>query len=531
MTFTNRKHRISALAVTAAFVAAGLTAGTAGAEPGDTNGLNKGAMPASLSASAYTDLVRAADSPAAKAKTAQEIGLGAQEGLEVKSVVKNRDGSTHTRYARTYDGLPVLGGDLIVHRDADGEKKGVTKAVSARVTVPSTRAAEEHRPATPQAEGSVAPRKVVWATDKKAVLAWETVVGGLQDDGAPSELHVITDARNGKTLAEWQGVHKSTGSGDSMYVGEVPVDTDGTSGSYTMTDTVRGGHQTQDADNGNQVFTDADNLWGDGTPQHPQTAAVDAHYGAALTWDYFKLVHGRDGIRGDGVGASSRVHYGDAYVNAFWQDSCFCMTYGDGENNEKPLTSLDVAAHEMTHGVTSHTAGLIYRGESGGINEATSDIFAAAVEFYAANPADPADYLVGEKIDIRGNGTPLRYMDQPSKDGNSLDYWSRDARRVDVHYSSGIGNHFFYLLAEGSGQKTVNGVTYDSPTYDGSTVTGIGVDKAATIWFKALTEQMTSRTDYADARDATVTAATQLYGAGSTEVAAVEAAWTAVNVK
>jgi Zn-dependent metalloprotease len=184
----------------------------------------------------------------------------------------------------------------------------------------------------------------------------------------------------------------------------------------------------------------------------------------------------------------------------------------------------------MTHGVTSNTAGLIYSGESGGLNEATSDIFAAAVEFSANNSTDVADYMVGELIDINGDGTPLRYMDEPSKDGNSLDYWSEDAASVDVHYSSGIANHFFFLLSEGSGEREVNGVQYNSPTADGSTLEGIGIDKAAQIWFKALTEQMTSTTDYADARRATVTAATDLFGAGSPEVTAVEAAWTAVSV-
>ncbi|CAM5564528.1 hypothetical protein SGRI78S_02861 [Streptomyces griseus subsp. griseus] len=89
------------------------------------------------------------------------------------------------------------------------------------------------------------------------------------------------------------------------------------------------------------------------------------------------------------------------------------MTYGDGSGNVKPLTSLDVAAHEMTHGLTSVTAKLVYSGESGGLNEATYDIFAAGVEFYSNTTQDQGDYLVGEKIDINGNGTPLRYMDKP----------------------------------------------------------------------------------------------------------------------
>ncbi|MDT0379689.1 M4 family metallopeptidase [Streptomyces sp. DSM 42041] len=532
MRLTTKKHRISALAATAALVAAGVTAGTAGAAP-DKDGFDKGAMPVSLSPSDRTELVKSADTDAAKARTARVLGLGEKQGLEVKDVVKNRDGSTHTRYARTFDGLPVLGGDLIVHRNATGEKTGVTKAVEAEIKVASTDAPKSQKPslsaAQADAKGSKAPRKVIWAADGKPTLAWEKVLGGKQKDGTPNELHVVTDAKTGEKLYEWQAVHNGTGS--SMYAGEVEIGTEGSGGSFTMTDSARGGHETQDADNGNQVFTDTDDTWGDGTPADPQTAAVDAHYGAALTWDYYKNVHGRDGIRGDGEGATSRVHYGEAYQNAFWQDSCFCMTYGDGANNEHPLTSIDVAAHEMTHGVTSATAGLVYQGESGGLNEATSDIFAAAVEFHAQNPEDPGDYHVGEKIDIRGDGSPLRYMAQPSKDGSSLDYWSEDAANVDVHYSSGIGNHFFYLLAEGSGEKTINGVTYNSPTHDDSTVEGIGIDKAAAIWFKALTEEMTSTTDYADARRATVAAATALYGADSTEVSTVEAAWSGVNVQ
>lgn len=224
---------------------------------------------------------------------------------------------------------------------------------------------------------------------------------------------------------------------------------------------------------------------------------VDVAFGAAATWDYYKDVFGRNGIRNDGVAAYSRAHYGNSYVNAFWSDTCFCMTYGDGASNAHPLTALDVAAHEMSHGVTAATAGLTYSGESGGLNEATSDIFAAAVEFHANLAADVPDYLVGEKIDINGNGTPLRYMDKPSKDGASRDNWDSSLGGLDVHYSSGPANHFFYLLSEGSGAKTVNGVSYDSPTYDGVPVTGIGIENAQRIWYRALTTYMTSSTNYA----------------------------------
>ena len=124
----------------------------------------------------------------------------------------------------------------------------------------------------------------------------------------------------------------------------------------------------------------------------------------------------------------------------------------------------------MTHGVTENTAGLTYSGESGGLNEATSDIFGTMVEFYANNADDPGDYLIGEKIDINGNGTPLRYMDKPSKDG-ALARTAGTPRvgSLDVALLLGPANHFFYLLAEGRGAKTINGVSYNSPTCNGST--------------------------------------------------------------
>ncbi|MYV39967.1 peptidase M4 family protein, partial [Streptomyces sp. SID1328] len=172
-----------------------------------------------------------------------------------------------------------------------------------------------------------------------------------------------------------------------------------------------------------------------------------------------------------------------------------------------------------------------YSGESGGLNEATSDILGTMVEWHAGNATDTGDYLIGERIVKPGFGkAALRFMDKPSKDGNSADYWSSSLGNLDVHYSSGVANHFAYLLAEGSGAKTINGVSYDSPTANGQSVTGIGRDKVGKIWYRALTVYMTSSTKYAGARTATLNAAKDLYGAGSAEYNAVGAAWSAVNV-
>ena len=145
-----------------------------------------------------------------------------------------------------------------------------------------------------------------------------------------------------------------------------------------------------------------------------------------------------------------------------------------------PLVALDVAGHEMSHGVTSRTAALRYKDESGGLNESTSDIFGTAVEFFSGNANDPGDYVIGEEVfttyDPANNF--IRRMDQPSRDGRSADFWFPGIGHLDVHQSSGVGNHWFY----------------------------------------------------ADARTGSIQAATDLYGAGSTEAAAVAIAWTAVNV-
>ncbi len=543
-----RRRRTVLAAATAvaagALLTTGLATGTATAGTAPAGKPVLGGAPVLLSAAARTSLIQ--EQQATAAETADAIGLGAKEKLIVKDVVRDVDGTVHTRYERTYDGLPVLGGDLVVHEPAGGART-VTKAVKTAVGVasvtPKVTAGKAEAQALAAAEkagaertgAASAPRKVIWAAEGTPVLAYETVVGGLQEDGTPNELHVITDATTGGKLHEWQAVH--TGTGRSLYSGTVTLGTYTSGSTYQLYDTSRGGHKTYNLARGTSgtgtLFTDADDTWGTGTASSSssdQTAAVDAAYGAQITWDFYKNTFGRNGIKNDGKAAYSRVHYGSNYVNAFWQDSCFCMTYGDGSGNTHPLTSLDVAGHEMSHGVTSNTAGLRYSGESGGLNEATSDIFGAGAEFYAANSSDAGDYLIGEKIDINGDGTPLRYMDKPSKDGASKDYWSSSLGSVDVHYSSGPANHFFYLLAEGSGSKTVNGVTYNSPTYDGSTVTGIGRAKALQIWYKALTTYFTSTTTYKAARTGTLNAASALYGASSTEYKAVDAAWKAVNV-
>ncbi|TDP95148.1 M4 family metallopeptidase [Labedaea rhizosphaerae] len=471
-------------------------------------------------------------------------GYGSDQALSVKDVVTDADGTTHVRVTRTYKGLPVLGGDFVVHESGAGALKSVS-ATAARTLTLDTRAAVSSTRAESAVRGKLAgpAALLVDATSGTPRLVYDVTTGGYQADGTPSELHTYVDATSGKVLRTEQRIETADGDGQSLYSGTVALRTTASGGSYQLKDPTRGNTYTGDAQNKTDVciliicivrapatlFTDADNHWGNGTTTDRATAAVDAQYGTDTTWDFYLNTFGRQGIGADGKGSYNRVHYGSNYVNAFWDDNCFCMTYGDGDGVQAgPLTSLDVTGHEMSHGVTSRTAGLTYSGESGGLNEATSDIMGTMVEFSAANANDPGDYLIGEKA--FKDRPALRYMDKPSKDGASADCWSSSVKNLDVHYSSGVANHFFYLASEGSGAKTINGVAYDSPACDGSTVTGIGRDKAAKIWYRALTVYMTSSTNYAGARTATLSAATDLYGAASPEYASVAAAWSAVNV-
>ncbi|KOU56820.1 peptidase [Streptomyces sp. MMG1533] len=528
------------------------------------------ATTATLLAAALSPAADAADRPtrasaienaaSVLADRAAALGLTDAQDTTVRDVVVDADGTQHVRYDRTYRELPVLGGDFVVHLAPDGSYRSANLATKNAISLASVtpklsapKAADLAVNALRAANLGETLRKitakselVVDALHGTPKLAWQTNAVAQDALGNPTARTILTDAGTGTQIDAWDTIETASGDGKSLYGGTVPLETTLSGSTYQLKDTTRGNTYTGDAANQNDlcvlticlsrapstVFTDADNHWGTGTDADRASAAVDAQYGTDVTWDYYKNVHGRNGIAGDGKGSYNRVHYGTRYNNAFWDDSCFCMTYGDGDGTQLgPLVSLDVAGHEMSHGVTSKTAALTYSGESGGLNEATSDIFGTLVEFYAGNTSDAGDYLIGEKIVRSGFGRDaLRYMDKPSKDGASADCWTSGVGDLDVHYSSGVANHFAYLLAEGSGTKTVNGVSYNSPTCDGSSVTGIGRAKLGAIWYRALTVYMTSSTDYAAARTATLSAAKDLYGAGSTEYGAVAAAWSAVDV-
>lgn len=485
------------------------------------------------------------------------------EEFRLRSIFRDQLGEVHVRLDQVYKGVPVFGKQLIVHLNADGSPRSVTGDYMAGINVPTQprfsgiEAREKAINKFPGKLSETPKAELMLYPGNGGVLLVHRVV--LVDEETPRMIVAFVDANTGELVYSYNNLKTplstsqekvqvqqssiksgspapkptppeipspATGTGYSLYSGNVSITTNNGSTSYSMIDYTRGGLSASDMKNrptgSGTIFTDSDNFWGNNLNSDRASAGVDAYFGAGMTWDYYLSNHSRNGIYNDSKGTLSRVHYKRNYNNAFWSDSCKCMTYGDGDGTIlSPLVALDVAGHEMTHGVTSATAGLIYSGESGGLDESMSDIFGTMVEFYASTHGaiTTPDYWIGEDVYTPGTpGDALRYMDHPTWDGRSIDNYSDYSSGLDVHYSSGIANNAFYLLAEGGTHR------------QGSTVAKIGHDKAEKIFYRALTVYMTPDETFSKARADTIQAAIDLFGSSSPEVASVEQAWTAVNV-
>lgn len=353
----------------------------------------------------------------------------------------------------------------------------------------------------------------------------------------------MVDAQSGRIIDDWdtlqtykkpkQQYKKAEGIGYSQYSGMVDLDTTKTKTGFELRDTGRpskphpktkaDGNIVYNADNKKTnetgtIYTDPDNTWGDGlnysgtstTDSNGQTAAVDAAYGTQVTWDFLSKVLDRDGIDDLGSAVYSRVHQDKNYENAFWSKDCFCMTYGDGKaKGFSVLTALDVIGHEMGHGVNNFSADLIYKNESGGLNEANSDIIGTMVEFYERGggyvkqsrtiPDKGGNWLIGEQLSQQ----PLRTMFKPSKDKRSPDFWMPGIGDIDVHFSGGPMNRAFFFMSQGA---TTAGDTA-APDFLPKGMKGIGNTNATKIWYQALTNYLPKNSTYRDARYACLRAA------------------------
>lgn len=510
--------------------------------------------------------------------------LSASDSFTARAVTVDRDGTEHVRLDRVYKGLPVLGGDLVVHsRNGVFTRASLTQAKALNLsTTPTISSAEAVTTAGVQfgTRFTTVPtaRLVVYARGATPALAYDVLYIGTRNDRTPTYMHYFVDAATGAILGKEDAVHTgilpgtggatgtptptpnvtpTAGPGRSLMAGVVTLNTQWniTRRIFEMKDSTRGNTYVADMGNGyradaSTLVVDADNKWGNGAASDRVTTAVDAAYGFAKTWDFYKNNFGRLGIANDGVGAYGGVHYSINYVNAFWNDACFCMSFGDGNGTTvRPLVALDIMGHEMTHGVTSRTANLTYSSESGGLNEATSDIMGTMVEYYANNALQPPNYTIGEAIFTTPSpSNALRWMFKPNLDHISPDCYPSattpsngitlpNFKAMDVHYSSGVANHFFYLLAEGDvvpagfGAGTAANLGPSDLVCNGNTaLVGIGRDAAQRIWYRALTLYMTSAETYPKARADTLLAAADLYPNDPSIVNAVAAAWDAVTM-
>ncbi len=424
--------------------------------------------------------------------------------LVVKRVSVDEQGHTHIRYAQTKNGLPVVGHELIVHVDQDGRiyaangsaRDGELVASTARISGEAARAAALDNTVGRRlaSEGEARLVYVRSEKDSRLKLAFEVVVTG---EGAelPIRDHVFVNALSGAVESVVSDIHSAQNR--AVYSAN-----NGTSLPGTLKRS-EGGAVTGDAH-------------------------VDDNYGhLGTTYQCYFQNFGRDSYNNAGAQLRSTVHYSTSYTNAFWNGTQ--MVYGDSNGvDAAPLgKSLDVTVHELTHAVTSSESNLTYANESGALNEGMSDIFGAYCESWTkAWVMDAPIWMVGDDVWTPNTpGDALRYMGNPTQDGSSTDYYPErytgSADNGGVHWNSGIANLAFKLLSTGGthprGKTAVN-------------VTGIGIQKAGAIFYKANVDLMTASTTFAQAKTYTEQAAEQLYGAAAAEKAAVTQAWEAVGV-
>ncbi|MBK9450906.1 MAG: M4 family metallopeptidase [Bacteroidetes bacterium] len=485
--------------------------------------------------------------------------LGESGSLQLGSLSDDALGFVHQKLQQTQNGFEVEGGELTVHLRNGGlhSVSGDAFPVSGLANAPAISPSAALKAAT----DAVGATQYRWEDENEnrflrfetgdPMATWYptgTLVYAPQDGLPRAENYrlawkfdiyaiqplyrawVYVDAVTGEVIWEHNRIHTADvlGSAVTRYSGTQAMTADQVSGnSYRLRETGRGnGIQTFNLQTGTNYgtavdFTDANNVWSNVNPQEDEVA-TDAHWGAEKTYDFFWTSFNRNSINGQGFMLKSYVHYDNNYNNAFWDGQR--MTYGDGNGTTfTPLTAIDVTGHEITHGLTTFTADLVYQNESGALNESFSDIFGNCIEHYA-RPNDWS-WRIGEDMTPNGNG--IRSMQTPGTFGdpdtyNGTNWYSGTGDNGGVHTNSGVQNKWFYILTIGETGTNDIGSAYN--------VTGQGWTKSAAIAFRNLTVYLGSASEYLDARFYAIRSAIDLYGACTPEVIATTNAWYAVGV-
>ncbi|MBC7900890.1 MAG: M4 family metallopeptidase, partial [Saprospiraceae bacterium] len=411
---------------------------------------------------------------------ATQRAIGNIDDYIIKRVEIDELKMAHTHVQQVVGGVPVWEGEAIVHLKSDGELSLITDDLKESLAI-STQPNFDGDHALALARGNHAEKLII--TDPPTVdllifrgkerdhLTYRVEMPRIDGTEKTAIPVIFVDAHTGENIFEYNNLQ--TGSGNSLYSGTVNIDTSSAGGTFYMEDLTRrmgtfnmnNTGNTSTGTGGTQSrYSGTDDVWS----ATAERAGVDAHYGARWTYDYYKNVLGRNGINGsDGPGTTaagansgislvtSRVHFGSNYNNAFWFQNK--MTYGDGNGTTfSPLVTMDIAGHEMTHGVTQYSSNLTYANESGALNESMSDVFGAMVESYSRGGVINGDtWKIGEQSYTPGTaGDALRYMDNPHLAGNGgytsdddpdhyAERYTGTADSGGVHINSGIGNKAF----------------------------------------------------------------------------------------
>lgn len=478
--------------------------------------------------------------------------LPASYNFNLLAAEPDEQGWLHKRYQLSVNGIPVHNGIFLLHLYNNKVRKYngyLFKSINAAATasIPETTAlnaalnktgaqlykwqlpeeenfikAESGNPsATFYPKGELEILQLGENSSDNFRLVWHFDVYAHQ----PMSRHdVYVDAQTGEVVRSTEKIHhaNTNGTATTVYRGNRPIVADSYNGSYRLRETTRGqGVNTYNMQRGtsygNSVdFTDANNIWNNVNANLDQYAG-DAHWGAEVTYDFYASM-GRNSIDNAGYPLNLYLHYSTNYVNAFWDGTR--MTFGDGNATYDPLVSLDITGHEITHGLTERTSNLDYQNESGALNESFSDIFGAAVEWYADSTV--ANWLIGEDIGgaFRSMSNPNTYGDPDTYTGTN--WYTGTGDNGGVHINSGVQNHWYYRLSVGGSGTNDLGNAYN--------VTAIGRNKATRIAWRNDVVYLTNTSDYADARFYAIQSANDLYGVCSQEAISTTRAWYAVGV-
>ncbi len=482
----------------------------------------------------------------------EKLHLSANDNMLLKKTNADNLGYTHETYEQQYKGIKVEYGITKVHKKANAIEtiNGEYYQIPSSLTVVPALA---EAAALQQALNTIKAKTYKWqdAGSEKFIKAQtkdpnatyypngELVICKITEETetgsfaltykfniyatAPlSRFYIYVDAHSGKIVHRNSIIKTDVGTAATHYSGSRQINTRYINNSYRLHDNTRGnGIETYklNANNNLNYITDADNNWtaAEFNNAAHDDAALDAHWGAMMAYDYLKNIHGRNSYDDLGTALISLTNYGNATVeNAYWDGTY--MVYGGGSN---PFTALDICGHEIGHAITEHTSNLFYEFESGALNEGFSDIWGACVEHYA----DPSKqtWLIGEDI---YQGSFIRSMSNPNAGYQPDTYmgtnWYIGSEDFGgVHTNSGVLNYWFYLLSTGGTGTNDFNFPYN--------VTAITMDKAAKIAYQAQ-DYLSTNSGFYDARLATVQAAEVLYGSNSNEVIQTKNAWDAVGV-